>query len=361
MVMPEADEEATATAAKEIVPAANTAIAAPYTAVAAEEPAKAPAKPEEKQEEEIVEIAAPATGGGGGGGGGGGAEPAVALRNFNKINLEGGIKVGYERGFGGLNAAGPVISPYIQWNISPKLAFVLMPAFRYNQINMMELFAQQAYHRITSQTRDSLHTVSQDSLQGPMIQRRYFYKNTYDSIVAGYKINEQKFWEIDLPLLLKYKLSDKLSMLVGPYLTFGNLIQIEGSTKEYTGFKRQDSLIYAPVPDSSGNPGGNNGYPNPAGITNYFYYNTPAYTGSSPAAYANPATNPARFGLMFGLSYELGKRVLIDVLVRQNLSDMRYIANEQVRKTYTAPYIRTTIGVRLFGTHSKEPKNVNGL
>lgn len=64
---------------------------------------------------------------------------------------------------------------------------------------------------------------------------------------------------------------------------------------------------------------------------------------------------------MFGLSFEMGKRVVLDLLMRQNLSDMRFIPNDKVRKAYTTPYIRATVGIKLFETARPVPKNPGGL
>ena len=170
------------------------------------------AVPEEAEEE--VQMPLLATGSNpnpGGGGGGGATATARVFPRLNQIRLEGGVKAGYEMGLSNFSTRSPVISPYLQWNVSRKVSFVLMPSFRYNTINMMELFAQEAFHRHQSATFDSFHIQSVDTFQGPLIQRIYIYRNIYDSILAGYNVNQQNFWEFDLPILLKYRLTPKLS------------------------------------------------------------------------------------------------------------------------------------------------------
>jgi hypothetical protein len=83
-------------------------------------------------------------------------------------------------------------------------------------------------------------------------------------------------------------------------------------------------------------------------IDGYFNYSTPSFSTFDESKYRNPVTNPARFGLMLGFSYELRKRVLIDLMMRKNVSNLNFIPNEEVRKIYNQPYFRITIGYKLF-------------
>jgi hypothetical protein len=92
-----------------------------------------------------------------------------------------------------------------------------------------------------------------------------------------------------------------------------------------------------------------------------FNYNTPDISTANPEVGQNPTTSPARFGLLFGFSYELRKRLLVDFMVRKNISDMNFIPNEQVRKIYTQPYLRLMVGYKLFGDKKDRDINPNGL
>lgn len=318
----------------------------PYLEKEAKEEAKMDAEEEAPDEQPAAQATT-------GSGGGGGSEPWVELRNFNKIHLSAGLKLGYDRGFSNYTTNNFVISPYLQWNITPAFALVLQPGFRYNQINKTQLLDKQSYHEITAQSLDSNHIIIQDTA-GNKIQRNYTYSNTYDSIVAGYKMRQNSFWEVELPLYVKYYVTPGFSIMAGGILSFGKIVDIEGDIQRISGLIRYDSLSYQPVPANSST------YPNPPSLNNYFSYNTPEYTAQT--NYDNPATNPARFGILFGFSYELKKKFLFDLMIRKTVSGMQYIPNEQVRSIYTQPYFRFSFGYRLFDNdQKKEPSKVEGL
>jgi hypothetical protein len=188
--------------------------------------------------------------------------------------------------------------------------------------------------------------------------RRYTYRNTYDSIILGQAVKQKNYWEIEVPLMLKYYVAPNLSIFGGFSMTFGSIIQITENRQEFSALtKSAAGPTYGPVlSDSVGNfPPDPNA---PTAIT--LNYTTPNISTANPLASQNPTTNAARFGYLLGFSYELRRRLLIDFLVRQNISDMRYIPNEQVRKIYTQPYLRLTVGYRLFGGEKRDV-NPNGF
>jgi hypothetical protein len=272
-----------------------------------------------------------------------GGGPSTPLRNFRRINFnaDAGIKLGYEKGFGSYGTSGFIFAPFLQWNISPKVSLVLQPGFRYNQLNNTTLLTDASYHKITSQTIDSQLIVTLDSLQQVWIERQYFYANTYDSLKAGFKFQSKSYWEIDLPLMLQYYITKQLAITGGISLTFGGFNEIKGSVSDVIHREVLDTVKYAPVPI-------NNPPPTPPDYLNHFSYNTLEYNVINPAAFNNPSSSPARFGAILGLSYSLNDRLMVDVLVRKNLSDMKFVPNEQMRKIYTQPYFRFTIGYKMF-------------
>ncbi len=289
-------------------------------------------------------------------GGGGAGDNSVPLRNFNKLSFEGGIKAGYEKGFGDYNTGGFVLTPFLQWNISSKFSLVLSPAIRYNQVNKTMLNAGQSYYNITSARMDSAHVEIPDTIAGGLfdsLQRNYIYRNVYDSVVLSSSIKTKNYWEFELPLIFRYNIARNLAVYGGPLLTFGNIIQMGVDRLDFTGKQKIDTVKYQAVSirDTSVP---NYPVPPPPGIENYFTYNTPNLSTAPNTTSQNAASNPARFGFMFGFSYELKNRLMIDVLMRQNLSDMKYIPNEQVRKIYTKPYFRITVGYKLFNSEGRE-------
>jgi|GEM_PF-3839774 len=276
--------------------------------------------------------------------GGGGATSSTFKKDKNGLKLDGGIKIGYEKGIAKVSTQGFTGNIFLQWNISPKVAVVLQPGIRYQLLNATNLFAGQSFHEITGATFDSSHVLTTDTNGAvSMIQRNYIYRNTYDSIVTSFNLTPQKYLEIELPLLLQYSLADNFSLLFGGQLAFGKVIQIESGIKRFAGLNKVDTFSYAPVtPDTSNYPG------NIPSLTDHFTYSTPAFSNFNENKYKNPVTNPARFGIMLGFSYEIRKRLLIDLMVRKNVSNLSFIPNEEVRKIYNQPNVRITIGYKLF-------------
>jgi|GEM_PF-3857553 len=289
------------------------------------------------------------------GGGGGGKEPKVPLRSFAPgARLEAGFKFGYERSMGQIAVNSAVFSPYLQWNLSPKVALVLQPSFRYNSINRNLFSGMQSYHDILSAVRDSGHITSLDSFQGQIdtvIERNYFFYHTYDSVVRVRKLNTANYWEIDLPLMIKFNIGSGFSLMGGMYLTYGNLLRVTESESRYQGLQRSDTLSFPAVPAS-------NPAPQVPGAAGYFQYNTPDASTAPPLSGAASYGNDARVGYMIGVNYDLGQRFMVEALLRQNLSDMKFIQNEQLRKVYTQPNIRISVGVKLFQGGQKT-RNVN--
>lgn len=297
------------------------------------------------------ETANPSTGGGGGGGGG----ATSPSQNGSKFRFDLGIKAGYERGFESFTTNTFIIAPYLQWNISTGFAFVFQPGFRYNQLSSNSISnVTNSYHRITSETVTPNHVV--DSIQPgpPSIQRNYIYNSTYDSVVIGTRLKANSYWEIELPVLLRYKIASNLAVFGGLSLMFGNIINTEEVRTSYSGQHKTSTLSFPKDTNVAQEP-------TIPPATGYFSYNTPDIS-TAPAAAEAPSSNPARLGLMLGFSYEFGNRVSIDLMYKQTVSDMRYIQNEQIRKLYTQPNVRVMVGFKLFGAEKeKDVKKPEGF
>lgn len=280
-----------------------------------------------------------------GGGGGGATSPEKTKRNKNGLKLDAGLKLGYERGTASTTTNTFTGNLFLQWNISQKIALIVQPGIRYSSLSKIDLFSKQSFHEIIGQSLDSAHVTTTDTTQTVIsIQRNYIYQNQYDSVVASFSIKPKQYVEIELPLLLQYKVADNFSLLLGGQLAFGKIIEIGSSTKYYKGGFKTDTVSFAAITPDSTN------YPNVPSLTNHFSYNTPAFSTFDESKYKNPITNPARFGIMLGFSYELKKKILFDLMVRKNISSLNFIPNEEVRKIYNQPYFRITVGYKLFNS-----------
>jgi hypothetical protein len=298
-----------------------------------------------------VPIATTTDNSGGGGGGGTAVDVRSANPKANQFRFDLGVKVGYEKGFADVTSSSFIFAPFLQWNISPHVSFVVQPGFRYNQVSRTDIFNITAtYHQITSATRDSFNNyITDTSGQTTDVQRNYLYKQVYDSIDFNRRLAQKNYWEIELPIMLRYKIASNFAIFGGLSLTFGNLLKLDDGKTVFNGLQKADSLSFPTVPINA--PG-----PTLPGAASYFPYNTPDIS-TAPAGSVTPTSNPARFGIMFGFSYELQRRIMIDVMYKQTVSDMKYVPNEQMRKIYMQPYFRVMLGLKLF--ESKKPVVAN--
>jgi hypothetical protein len=278
---------------------------------------------------------------GGGGGGSTSAEEEKKEKQNRKGKFDFGAKLGYEAGFGSYNANKIVVTPYVQYSIARNISILLQPTVKYATINKTDIGDAQAYYRKGATRLDSNHIYipSTDTFVVDSVIRRYYHSGTYDSISVKSAIAQKKYWEIELPVLLQYKLSKQLSFFFGGSVNFSKVVQIKDELIETNGFAWRDSTIYPAAPDPSPRP------VVPTGESKVQYNGKPfnEYTGN---LYLNATTNPVRVNLMFGVDYHVTDRLFFDLLLQQNVSNLNNIPNKSVRDIYKQSYIRVGIGYR---------------
>jgi hypothetical protein len=258
-------------------------------------------------------------------------------------NLETGIKGGLEAGFQKYSAVKLTLSPYIQYGISKKMSVLVQPGFKFGRLSQTEIFAPSLYHRITNATVTSNHIVTKaaDSLNPDTIARRYYYSQTYDSVRLGY-VAKRNYFEVELPVMLQYRLTKKLSVYAGINFNFSKTIRIKEQRQEYLGLAKADSVTYQKVAVTST-------APNPPAIDTMFRYNTQGIESAEQMRAQNPTSDPLKVGYMAGFSYRIRDRWMVDVLATQILNGKGAIPNEKIRSIHMQPYVRVSIGYRLSG------------
>jgi hypothetical protein len=251
-----------------------------------------------------------------------------------------GVKGGMETGMvtGGANKA--VVSPYLQYKFSERLSLMVQPALKMAGLSTRNVGVAANYYEVNPGTGsykliDSallILVLTGDTLWN----RNYEYTERYDSVVKTNKTGGN-YMEIELPLLLQYKVTQRLSVYGGVNTVYGRKMGIAEHTyvakaMPKTGYVNTRAQYYAPAPTPTG-----------TGIT---------YTGSPLSGYTGPqypseTGGMFRFGYMFGLSYELRKRWLADVLVQQCIAQQNLVAGYNVNRPLSVPYFRFTLGYRL--------------
>ncbi|MBS1771397.1 MAG: hypothetical protein JST82_00965 [Bacteroidetes bacterium] len=263
-----------------------------------------------------------------------------------RLDLDFGLKAGYEWGFGSYHANSYVISPYLQYKINDKLSVIFQPGYKAAKLNSTDLNDHKSYYQISDSRLDSSQVLTimginpntQLSIFG--IARKYNYSQSHDSIIISKAIKSKTFYEIELPLLLQYQVMKTLGIYAGASANFSKVAQIEETRVVYSGITLKDSLLFAAenIPSEP---------PAIPSIYEKFNYAATPYNQYTPVSSLNATTNPVRFNFMVGVNYNVWKRITVDVLLQGNLSSLSYIPDDRIKQIYKTPHLRVLIGYRL--------------
>lgn len=269
------------------------------------------------------------------GGAGGSMSPTVGKDRTSISRLEGGAKFGFEKGFSSVTSNKWVATIYLQYNLSPKAAFLVQPSVKFAQMNRA-INSSQSFYNVTGTTVNS--TQRMDSISTPPFfdtVYNYYYKQTYDSIHVA-QSSTKNYVEFEIPVIFKYTIAKNLSLLAGITMNFGSIPTVSSSQTTYSGLTLQDSVV---------NVHNNPNYP--ISVNDSFHHTAQPYSSYS-ANDQNPSTNPIRFGYLLGMNYLLKDRVLFDLTVQQSFSNMNNVPNADIRKVLTQPYVRFSVGYKIF-------------
>lgn len=150
---------------------------------------------------------------------------------------------------------------------------------------------------------------------------------------------EKKFIEIEIPFLFRYKIDKNFSVLAGINFIFGKTLGFSFSEQKFSSSQISDSVknvfdtTKVALP-SRFLPQGINGK-------------------STLSSDLSAPISPVRFGYTLGLSYVFKEKFLVDLLVQQNLSGVSNISNNEVRKIFSQPYVRLSLGYTILGKSKK--------
>ncbi len=259
--------------------------------------------------------------------------------DFNRWDA--GIKGGYERGFSNSGATKYVIAPYLQFNISPKVAVMIQPAVKYANNPVRVIGAARSYYQVNNDgdvaDKGTTTTIeAEGSSVYTYYHTKYRYTQTHDSIVKTEK-TASSYMEYELPVLLKYNISKKSSVYGGVNMVYSQMKGVSEYTYTKSGItKTIDSVVsaksVAPAAPALGDIITYTGTP-------LSDYNGPLY----------PATqvNQVRFGATLGFSYEYSDRWLLDALVQQNPAKKDMRAGYNINAPLSSTYFRLSVGYKL--------------
>ncbi len=251
-----------------------------------------------------------------------------------------GIKAGFETGAGTYGSNKLVVAPYLQYKIGNKLSLMVQLSIKGANAAKRTIGTAASYYSIKPGTENYQFQDSQLVylvLTGDSLWRRnYNTSEKYDSILKTSSIGGS-YVEVELPLLLQYSLSSRLSVYGGLNAVYSKRLGLKEDTKVTESITSSGTTftmapINAPAP-----------LPSSTGIV---------YTGSPLSNYTGPAypqqnAGLLRMGYMLGVSYELKKRWMADMVVQQCFTKKNMQGGYNVNGALSMPYIRLTLGYRL--------------
>ncbi len=193
-----------------------------------------------------------------------------------------------------------------------------------------------AYQRSTPVGVDSVITT--DSF-GKVNFRSYMVSQTFDSIIVAGLSAGGPMWQIELPIILTYKIAQAWRLYGGASLHFGGKLTSKTGSIETITIQRKDTVN---SPSGTVQPARSL-----ASFENHFGISSlPNFSTYTPGSEAIQDPSSLRFGYLFGVGYER-KRINFDLSLHQQVSGARPVANP-FRNVYTSPYVRMSIGYTLF-------------
>jgi len=258
--------------------------------------------------------------------------------------IEAGIKTGFESGFTTDAAYKFVVSPYVQFNLSPKFAIMAQPAVKAAMMQSHNLGTPTSYYKINSET--SMLTVgdvtTHATTHGSTVvidsyTTAYSFSQAHDSIVKSNKTASRTIMQYELPILMKYNLTKHFAVYGGVNVVYSQMVTIAENTVTVKNISRTlDTTITTTNAPAPGGPSG-------------LGFN---YTGTPYAQYSGPM-KPAQTGYQFNVGYMVGftftahNKWLFDALVQQAPARQDVKAGYNINRPLSATYLRLSIGYKL--------------
>lgn len=220
------------------------------------------------------------------------------------------------------------------WHFDPAFSLGIQPVFRWGNMPELRLNAENYFTPGPAQV-DS--TIDVDGSGNKYYT--YTVKQPYDSIVVPAVQAGGTLWNVQLPIILHYQPPGRhWHIYAGPGIGIGGQIRTttNGIQQSYTRTREQEirlvnqQLSYEVLADYFGL----------SRLPQYSSYHAAAFQQNDPAA--------IHLGYIAGGGYTL-HRFVIDISVQQQLTGYNRVY-EALRKAYTRPGFRISIGYHLFGT-----------
>ncbi len=270
--------------------------------------------------------------------------PNTDQPKVKKHTLEYGMKAGYELGFADGAAKKMVLSPFVEYSLTDKLSVMTQPAYKTSFINNRDLSGTQTLVKpgqasVTYEGSFAVVINTGGITTGyTVIRNNFLYQQNYNTVVKSYSIGGN-YSELELPILLKYKLTKQLSVYGGLNLDYSKYVAIHENSKTGPTFIKDSAYANLNYPGSS--------MPTPPSAASIFQKMNSAYTNYPAPLYPAQNGSAIRLGYMLGFSYEYKKRYLIDVLMQQTTGKQNMLGGMNINQSLSSNYFRFTLGYKL--------------
>lgn len=269
-------------------------------------------------------------------------DPLAAAREKANVDFprwSAGVKLGYERSADNIGAKKVVVAPYLQYNISRRVAIMTQPAIKMANSPVRNI-SSRSYYKVNDDGKvTAVDSYVEPRAEGGVVDTYYFsrfrYTQTHDSIVKNETIGG-RYLEFELPVMMRYAVAKNVSVYGGLNMIFSQLSGVKQNayTKQLT--RSADSLQSA-----------RSVAPTALDIKDVIKYDgTPIAEYDGPL-YPSSQVNRLRLGATVGVTYEYSGRWLLDALVQQNPApkDMRGAYN--INAPLSSTYFRLSVGYKL--------------
>ncbi len=253
---------------------------------------------------------------------------------------EWGVKTGYQRGFDNSASSGVAVAPYVAYKVSDRWSLMVQPGVIFASAPLRNVGESKSYYKVNDDAQVTLlEKYTSTSVEGTSVivynNEKYRYTQSHDSIVKSNRTGGQ-YMQYELPVMGKYKISDKVSVYGGVNFVYSRLQSVTEHTYIKSGIlKTVDTVISstaAPVAPATGDV-----------IT---YSGTPVsdYQG---AQYPSAPGNMLRIGGVAGFTYTCSDRWLFDAMVQKSSVTPSVKGGYDVNAPLSAPSFRVSVGYKL--------------
>ncbi len=281
----------------------------------------------------------------------------VVTKKKKPLPLDYGIRAGYSLGFNQAWRANKfAIAPYLEYRLPSRFSVILQPTLHIGNAKT-GVFANgnRNYHEVISSSFDSTSRLVRGAIDSSILTpnppdtifRSYAYGQVYDSIHVGRKVTGKNLWDVEVPVMVKYKVNKTFAFILGGSVTYSSVLQTREEMTRYEGLVKahvdnHDPATYYTTVQGQQPPAG----PTPKSFSDLFTYNTDPFTGYTPKQESN-YSNFFRYGFMIGASANFSERLMIDVMLHKTGVDVNSVPDKELQQLYNQPYLRVMLGYKL--------------